>query len=136
LQKIGKNKTVGRQHIWGQYPVGFQTSYIIKAFKEEKTAEMMKGMPTSWLLLSPMYRKSGGETANAASVKKALATSQLIFKTKSSILLAQGWFEVDDPDNAMASFRDFKWQRRRKNDPPALLFAKYRHGGRFLVSER
>jgi hypothetical protein len=139
LQKVGENKTVGRQHVWGQYPVDFQINYIIKAFKEEKkTAKMMKGMPTSWLLLPLMYRKSGSETANAASVKKALATSQLIFKSKSSILLAQGWFlwEVDDPDNAWASFGDFKWQRRRKNDPPAFLFAKYRHGGRFLVSER
>jgi hypothetical protein len=32
LQKIGKNKTVGRQYVWGQV----QTNCIIKAVKDKK----------------------------------------------------------------------------------------------------
>jgi hypothetical protein len=32
-----------------------------------------------WLLLPPLFTKSGGKTINAASVEKALTMSQLIF---------------------------------------------------------
>jgi hypothetical protein len=67
LQKIGMNKTVGRQYLWGQD----QTNYIIKAVKDEKLPKWRKGWWTSWML-SPY--PSGGETVNAVYITKALAT--------------------------------------------------------------
>ncbi len=45
-------------------------------------------MKKNWLLLLPPYRKSGGKTVNAVHIRKALATSQPIFKLKRSRLLS------------------------------------------------
>jgi hypothetical protein len=42
------------------------------------------------LPLPPLYSKSGGKTINAASVEKALAMSQLIFKMKKSHIVVPG----------------------------------------------
>jgi hypothetical protein len=44
------------------------------------------------LLLPLLFRNSGGETANIAYIKKALAKSQLIFKLRSPRLPYQDWF--------------------------------------------
>ncbi len=61
----------------------------------------------SWML--SLYKKSGSETSNTASVKKAQATSLPILKPKSQILLSEGRFLWKDeaPDSAGASFWDF-----------------------------
>jgi hypothetical protein len=40
LQKIGMNKTIGRQYVWGQD----QTNCIIKAVKDKKIIKMTKKM--------------------------------------------------------------------------------------------
>ncbi len=92
----------------------------------------------SCLVPPPTFRRSGGKTVHAASVKKALATFQPIFKPTSPILPSQGRFlwKDDDPGYAAASFQSFKWRRRRKNDLPAVLFAENSYGRPFSVSER
>jgi hypothetical protein len=46
----------------------------------------------SWLPLPPLYEKFGSETITETFVKKALATSQLIFKPKKPILSSQAGF--------------------------------------------
>jgi hypothetical protein len=63
-----------------------------------------------WLLLPPLYKKSGGRAISAAYVKKALAMSQPIFKLKSPILSSQGRFLWKDksPDSAGATFNGGK----------------------------
>jgi hypothetical protein len=69
-----------------------QMNFIKRAVKDEKTTKRRKSPPTSWLPSPPLYNKSGGETVNAASFKKALATSQPIFKPKSPISSSQDRF--------------------------------------------
>jgi hypothetical protein len=69
-----------------------QTNLIQIAVKDEKTSKRRKRPPTSWLPSPPLYSKSGSKTVNAASFKKALTTSLMIFKPKSPILLPQGRF--------------------------------------------
>ncbi len=77
----------------------------------------------SWLVWPLRFRKFGGKTIHAASVKKALATSQPIFKLTSSILPSQGWFlwKDDDPGYAAASFQGFK----RRQDEKAIRQLSY-----------
>jgi hypothetical protein len=62
-----------------------------------------------WFPSPPLYTKSGGETIKAASVKKALATSQPIFKLESPISLSQGriLWKDKETDSAGVSFQDF-----------------------------
>ncbi len=69
-----------------------QTNFIKIAVKDEKTTKRRKSPPTSWLPSPPLYSKSGGETVNAASIMKALATSQPIFKLIRLISSSQGRF--------------------------------------------
>jgi hypothetical protein len=58
---------------------------------------------------SPPYAWSGGETADAASLKKAQATSQLIFKLKRQKSSPQGRFlwKDEETDSAGASIGGF-----------------------------
>ncbi len=62
----------------------------------KKLQKWLKRPLTSWLLLLPTFRKSGGETVNASSVKKALAMFQPIFKQRSCIVSSQGRFSWKD----------------------------------------
>jgi hypothetical protein len=86
-----------------------QTNFIKIAVKDEKMTKRQKSPPTSWLPTLPLYSKSGGETVNAALFNKALATSQPIFKPKSSISSSQDRFLWwgEETDSTGASFRDF-----------------------------
>jgi hypothetical protein len=59
-----------------------QTNFTNIAVKDEKMPNRRKRPSTLWLLSPPLYGKSGGKTVDAASFKKALATSQTIFKLK------------------------------------------------------
>ncbi len=61
------------------------------------------------LAIVALYARSGGKTANAASVKKVQATSQPIFKPKRPISSPQGRFlwKDEETDSDSASFRDF-----------------------------
>jgi hypothetical protein len=79
-------------------------------------------------------KKFGNKTVNTAVVKKALATSQPIFKLKSHKLLSQSWFLRKDkePDSAGASFQDFLRRWRHQDDPSAFLFTKHSHGRLFF----
>jgi hypothetical protein len=58
---------------------------------------------------SPLYAWSGGETANAASLKKAQAMSQPIFKPKRLKSLPQDRFlwKDEETDSAIASLGGF-----------------------------
>ncbi len=69
-----------------------QTNFIKIAVKDEKTTKWQKSPPTSLLPSLPLYSKSCGKTANTASITKALATSQLIFKPIRLISSSQGRF--------------------------------------------
>ncbi len=86
-----------------------QENFIKIAVKDEKTSKQRKRPLMSWLLLPPLYSKSGGKTVNAASFKKALTTSLTIFKPKSPILLSQGRFlwRGEETDSVGVSFRNF-----------------------------
>jgi hypothetical protein len=57
------------------------------------------------------FRKSGSKTVNEASIKKALAKSQTIFKPIRSVFSSldrfSGW--VDTPVHNATSVQDFKW---------------------------
>lgn len=69
-----------------------QTYFRSKAVKDEKMPKWRKRPLTPWLPLSPLYTKSGGKTVDAASIKKALTTSQPIFKVISHIILPRPFF--------------------------------------------
>jgi hypothetical protein len=86
-----------------------QTNYIIKAVKDEKTLKRQKEPPNSLLPSSPPYAWSGGETANAASLKRAQATSQPIFEPKRLKSSPQGRFlwKDEETDSAGASLGGF-----------------------------
>jgi hypothetical protein len=60
--------------------------------KMKKMKKGPKGPQMSWLPLPPLYEKFGSETITETLVKKALATSQLIFKPKKPILSSQAGF--------------------------------------------
>ncbi len=64
-------------------------TFIKIAVKDEKRR---KSLPMSLLLSPALYSKSGGETVNTASITKALATSQPIFKPIRLISSSQGRF--------------------------------------------
>ncbi len=82
-----------------------QTNFISIAVKDKK----MPKWPMSWLPSPLLYSKFSGETVDSASVEKALAMSQPIFKPKSSILSSQGQFlwKDEETDSAGTSFQDF-----------------------------
>ncbi len=69
-----------------------QANFIKIAVKDKKMIKRRKSPPTSWLPSPPLYSKSGGETVNAASITKALAISQPIFKPIRLISSSQGRF--------------------------------------------
>ncbi len=69
-----------------------QANFIKIAVKDEKMTKRRKSPPTSGFSSPPLYSKSGGETVNAASITKALATSQPIFKPIRLISSSQGRF--------------------------------------------
>ncbi len=52
-----------------------QINFLIQAVQDQKISKMEKGLPALWLLLLPLFRKSGGETVNASYIKKAVAKS-------------------------------------------------------------
>jgi hypothetical protein len=86
-----------------------QTSFTNIAVKDEKMPKRRKRPPMPWLPSPPVYSKSGGETVDASSFKKALARSQPIFKLKSPISSSQGRFlwKGKETNSAGALFRDF-----------------------------
>jgi hypothetical protein len=59
-----------------------QIDFIIRAVKDKKRPKWQKWPPNSQLPSLPPYAWSGGKTADAASLKKAQATSNPIFKPK------------------------------------------------------
>ncbi len=67
-----------------------QRNCSIKAVKDKKMPKWWKGSPILWLPMLPLYSNSGDKTVDAASVKKALATSQPIFKPKRPRQSSQG----------------------------------------------
>ncbi len=86
-----------------------QMNLIKIAVKDEKTTKQRKSPLTPWLPSPPVYSKSGGKTVNAASFKKALASSQPVFKPKSPISSSQDRFlwRGEKTDSIGTSFRDF-----------------------------
>jgi hypothetical protein len=86
-----------------------QIDFITIAVKDEKRPKWRKRPPNSWLLSSPPYAWSGGETADAVSLKKAQATSQLIFKPKRPKSSPQGRFlwKDEETDSAGTSIGGF-----------------------------
>ncbi len=86
-----------------------QMNFTKRAVKDKKTTKRRKSPPTSWLPSPPLYGKSGGKTVNTASFKKALATSQPIFKPKSPKSSSQDRFlwRGEETDSTGTSFWDF-----------------------------
>jgi hypothetical protein len=95
---------------------------------------MIKRSLMSWLLSTPLLRKSGGKTNPVSYVKKALAKSQLVFKPKSPRLLSQDWFLYRDNTtvHTAASVQDFKWWWRGM----ALQVFSRRGPSRFFFHQR
>jgi hypothetical protein len=108
-QKLARIKLLVDNRLGKKAMSVIQTNLIKTAVKDDKTSKRRKRLPTSWLPSLPLYSKSSGKAANAASFKKALTTSQPIFRPKSLILSSQGRFlcRGEEMDSASTSFRDF-----------------------------
>ncbi len=88
LQKVGKNKTVGRWYVWGQDPVKHSNKFYHQSCEGRKNAKIKKTTTDALGCHSPqLYAKSGSKSIDVASIKKALATYQPIFKPISHIIL-------------------------------------------------
>ncbi len=100
LRIVRENKTVGQQYFLGQDPVSHSSKLYHQAGKDKKLPNWWKEPLMSWLHSLLLFIRSGGETVNAFSDKKALATSQPIFKLKSPMSFSRGWFlwKGKDPD--------------------------------------
>jgi hypothetical protein len=137
LQKVGGTKIDCRGCVM-ETRICHRTSSIpsSKLFKTGKQTKWRKGLPTSWLLFLPMFRKSGGKTFNAVCFKKTLAQSQTIFTPKRSRLLSQDWFLYRDNAAVQAtSGQEFKMRQRRKDNPLTSLFTRFCPSGLVCVLE-
>jgi hypothetical protein len=112
-----------------------QTNFIVKDVQDEKRPKWQKRPQTSWLTSPLLYSTSSSKTADAASVKKALATSQPIFKPTGPISSSQGRFlwRGKDTGSSSTALRDFQRQQRHQDNRPAFLFAEYSYSGPFSV---
>ncbi len=102
--KLLVDNTLGEKAI-----LNLQTNLIKIAVKDEKTSKRRKRPLTSCSPLLPLYSKSGRESDDAASFKKALTMFQPIFKPKSPMSSSQDRFlwRGEETDSTAASFRNF-----------------------------
>ncbi len=113
LQKVSRNKTVGRKTLSIT-----QTNCIIKAIKEEKTMKNdKKDRRHRGCFCCCCLESLLAKTFMRFCVRKTLAKSLVIYKPKRFGLLSQDWCPIrDDADvYTAASVWKSKWWRRKQD---------------------
>jgi hypothetical protein len=82
---------------------------------------------TLQLLQPPSFRKSKDKFVNAASITKALAKSQSIFKSLKVLIVVRGLVSVlgQFPNLHHHSVQEFKWWQRPQDNPPPFYWANF-----------